>query len=128
MISAFIFKGNKMTTTNTQLAELISDLKKASTLNKAELWKRVAYDLEKPTRQRRIVNLSKISRYSNEDEVILVPGKVLGSGALDKKITIAAYQFSEGAIDKIKEAKGTSIGIDELVKKNPKGNKVRIIG
>lgn len=117
-----------MTTTNTQLAELISNLKRASTQNEADLWKRIAYDLEKPTRQRRIVNLSKISRYCNEDEVVVVPGKVLGSGELSKKITIAAYQFSEQAKEKIKEAKGAHIGIDELMKKNPKGKKVRIIG
>ena len=117
-----------MTTTNTQLAELIHELKKASNQNDAGLWKRVALDLEKPTRQRRIVNLSKISRYCNEDEVVIVPGKVLGSGELTKKITIAAYQFSDQARDKIKEAKGTSIGIVELIKKNPKGQKVRIIG
>jgi large subunit ribosomal protein L18e len=117
-----------MTTTNTQLAELISDLKKAGSQNESDLWKRIAYDLEKPTRQRRIVNLSKISRYCSEDEVIVVPGKVLGSGELNKKLTIAAYQFSDQAKEKIKEAKGTSIGIAELIKKNPKGKKVRIIG
>jgi large subunit ribosomal protein L18e len=117
-----------MTTTNQNLAELINELKKVSTINKVDLWKRIASDLEKPTRQRRIVNLSKISRYCSEDEVVVVPGKVLGSGDLSKKITVAAYQFSEQAIAKIKEAKGTTIDLQELIKKNPKGQKVRIIG
>ncbi len=117
-----------MTTTNTQLAELINDLKKVSSENDAGIWKRIAYDLSKSTRQRRIVNLSKISRYCTEDEVIVVPGKVLGSGELNKKLTIAAYQFSDQAREKIKEAKGTSLDISELIKKNPQGKKVRIMG
>lgn len=113
---------------NIYLQQLVEELKKASSVNKADVWKRVASDLEKPTRQRRIVNLSKISRYSDENEVIIVPGKVLGSGELDKKLTIAAYQFSDQAIEKIKEAKGQIIKITELIKKNPKGNKIKIIG
>ena len=117
-----------MTKTNIQLANLINDLKKVSVQNEADIWKRIALDLEKPSRQRRIVNLSKISRYCNDDEVIVVPGKVLGSGELDKKITIAAYQFSEQAKEKIKEAKGTSLDISELIKNNPKGKKIRIMG
>ncbi len=117
-----------MTTTNTHLAQLIADLKKASNQNDVDLWKRIAVDLERPTRQRRIVNLSRISRYCDENEVIVVPGKVLGSGEIDKKITVAAYQFSEQAIQKIKDAKGVSMQISELVKKNPKAQKVRIIG
>lgn len=113
---------------NVYLQQLIDELKKVSSQNEADIWKRVAKDLEKSTSQRRIVNLSKISRYSTDNEVIIVPGKVLGSGELTKKVTIAAYQFSEQAIEKIKQAKGTIIKISELAKKNPKGNKIKIIG
>ena len=113
---------------NIHIQQLVDELKKVSSQNKADIWKRVAYDLEKSTRQRRIVNLSKISRYSSDDEVIVVPGKVLGSGELNKKVTIAAYQISEQAADKVKQAKGTILTIAELAKKNPKGNKIRIIG
>lgn len=113
---------------NAYLQQLVDELKKASSQNEADIWKRVACDLEKSTRNKRIVNLSKISRYSSDNEVIVVPGKVLGSGELNKKVTVAAYQFSEQAAEKIKKAKGTIIAINELVKKNPKGNKIRIIG
>jgi len=56
-----------------------------------------------------------------------VPGKVLGTGELNKKITVAAYTFSEQAVQKI-NAKGKCLSIKELVEKNPKGNKVRIMG
>jgi len=113
---------------NEQLQMLIQELKKKSIEEKVKIWKRIASDLEKPTRNRRIVNLSKIDRYTKNNETIVVPGKVLGSGDLNKKITIAAYSFSEQAIDKIKEAKGKAIHIKDIMQSNPKGNKLRIIG
>jgi len=114
--------------TNPLLVELIRELKKLSIESKSGLWKRIAVDLEKPTRERRVVNISKISRYANDGEIIVVPGKVLGSGAIDKKVTVAAWNFSEGAVEKIEAAKGSCITIQDLIKKNPKTSTIRIIG
>jgi len=113
---------------NEQLQKLIQELKKKSIEEKVKIWKRIASDLEKPTRNRRIVNLSKIDKYTKNDEIIIVPGKVLGSGDLNKKLTIAAYAFSEQALDKIKSNDSKALHIEELMKNNPKGSKVRIIG
>jgi len=113
---------------NEQLQGLIQELKKKSIEEKVKIWKRIASDLEKPTRNRRIVNLSKIDRYTRENETVIVPGKVLGSGDLNKKITIAAYSFSEQALDKIKISEGKAINIKELMKSNPKGSKIKILG
>ena len=114
--------------TNPLLQELIGELKKRSNEQSVNLWKRVALDLEKPTRQRRIVNLSKISRYTKENEIIVVPGKVLGSGMLNHKLTISAYQFSDQAKDKIEKAGAKIITLLELSKEKPDGKKLRIIG
>jgi large subunit ribosomal protein L18e len=118
----------KRGTTNEHLKNLITDLKTLSSKNDIKLWKRIAKDLEKPSRQRREINLSKLSRHAKDNETIIVPGKVLSSGVLDKKLTIAAWQFSSAAKAKIKESKSTSLTIEELMKKNPKGQKVRILG
>jgi len=107
---------------------LIQDLRRESSVQKADIWKRIADDLEMPTRTRRVVNLSSINRYTKADEVVVVPGKVLGSGALDHKVIIAAFAFSEGAREQVEKVKGTCITIPELVKKNPKGKDVRILG
>ena len=49
-------------------------------------------------------------------------------GDLNKKVTIAAYNFSKSAIEKINSSGSKAISINELVKQNPKGSKVRIIG
>jgi large subunit ribosomal protein L18e len=113
--------------TNPVLINLIRSLKKLSTKEKVNIWKRVAKDLEKPTRIRRKVNLYKINKYTRLNEIALVPGKILSEGELTKKITIAALQFSEKAKQKINKI-GKAISIQELMKQNPKGKKVRIMG
>ena len=114
--------------TNPILQNLINELKKKSKEQSINLWKRVATDLEKPTRQRRVVNLSSISRYTKENEIIVVPGKVLGTGNLEHKVTISAFQFSDGAKEKIEKAGAKIIPLLELSKENPSGKGVRIIG
>ena len=113
--------------TNLELMNLIKFLKKTSSKEKVSIWKRIARDLEKPTRQRRKANIYKIDKYTRENETAVVPGKVLSLGELTKKITVAAYQFSDEAKDKINKT-GKAVSIQELIKSNPKGNKVRIIG
>lgn len=108
--------------------KLIIDLKKLSNKEKAPIWKRISEEMSKATRSRREVNLSKIERHIKTGEIALVPGKVLSSGEFTKKNTLAAFRFSEKAKDKIVKAGGKAISIQQLMKENPKGKKVRIIG
>ncbi|MBI2654492.1 50S ribosomal protein L18e [Candidatus Woesearchaeota archaeon] len=115
-------------TTNPILLRLIMELKKRSNEQDVNIWRRVAIDLEKPTRQRRAVNLSSISRYTKEDEIIVVPGKVLGAGNLNHKLTISAFQFSNGAKEKIEKAGAKIVPLLELSKENPSGKGIRVIG
>ncbi len=113
---------------NQQLKSLIKELKEVSGKNNVSIWNRVASDLEKPTRLMREVNLSRLNRYCKANDIVVVPGKVLSMGDLNKKITIAAYKFSNKAIDKINESGSKAMSIYDLAKKNPKGSKIRIIG
>jgi len=114
--------------TNQVLKNLIVELKKRSTEQSVNLWRRIASDLEKSTRQRRIVNLSRINRFTKENDVVVVPGKVLGSGLLEHKLTISAYQFSDQAKDKIEKTGAKIITLLDLSKEKPNGKKIRIIG
>lgn len=114
--------------TNVQLQELIQSLKKAAIDSETPLWKRVAEDLEMPARRRRIVNLYKISKYVNDNEIVLVPGKVLATGDLSKKMSVAAWSFSGTAREKIQKAKGEALSIGELLKRNPNVQNIRIMG
>ena len=114
--------------TNEELQSLIVSLRKAATEGEVKLWKRIASDLSKPTRQRRAVNLSRIDRFTKDNDVVIVPGKVLSSGDINHKIQVAAFTFSKAAKEKIAQAKGNAISISELLKSNPKGKGIKIIG
>jgi len=113
--------------TDQHLTGLIQELKKKATEDNSAMWKRIATDLAKPTRQRRIVNLYKLDKNTKEGEVVVVPGKVLGVGELNHKITVAAWSFSVSALEKINKI-GKAIQIAELMKENPKGKRIRILG
>jgi len=80
---------------NLELQGLIRDLRKLGTKEKVNLWKRVAKDLERPTRIRRKVNLYTIEKVLRKDEIAIVPGKVLSLGEFSKKNTVAGFQFSD---------------------------------
>lgn len=112
---------------NEELKKLVSELKKLSIDSNVKIWKRIAEDLEKPVRQKRIVNLYKLEKYSKENDTVIVPGKVLGTGDIKHKITVAAFNFSEDALKKISE-KGTALTINEMMKKNPSGKNIKILG
>ena len=114
--------------TNPILQNLVQELKKKSSEQSANLWRRVADDLEKPTRQRRVVNLSSLSRHTKENEIVVVPGKVLGAGDLNHRLTISAFQFSDGAKEKIERAGAKIVPLVELSKSNPSGKGIRIMG
>jgi large subunit ribosomal protein L18e len=114
--------------TNIHLKNLVRDLKKLHRKENAGLWKRLADELERPTRQRREVNLFTIDLTANDNETIVVPGKVLGEGELNKPVSVAAFKFSESAREKIVRAKGKILTIADLMKSNPKGKNVRILG
>jgi len=116
-----------MKKTNQHLVNLINEMKKVSNEQNVKLWKRVATDLEKATRRTRVVNLSRLDKYTKSDEVVVVPGKVLGTGELNHKLTVAAFSFSESAREKI-AGKGQVLSLAELLKQNPKGSKIKIIG
>ena len=116
-----------MKKTNYNLKSLIEEMKKVSSEQNVKIWKRIAVDLEKSTRAKRIVNISRLNRYTGENEVVVVPGKVLGTGDLNHKLTVAAFSFSDSAKEKI-NSNGKAITLSELLQSNPKGNKIKIIG
>lgn len=118
----------KTKTTNPELIELIRTLKKQSNEAKVEIWATIAEKLAKSKRSRITVNLSCINRYTKKNDTVAVPGKVLGTGRISHAVTVAAFAFSKTASDKIKAAKGKCLSFSEIIKKNPKGSNIKIIG
>lgn len=113
--------------TNPELIKLIRFLKKQSKENKKGIWLDVAEYLAKPRTGATAVNLSRINRHTQKNDVVVVPGKVLGTGKIDHAITIAAFTASAKAREKLKATKAKYISITELVEENPKGINVKII-
>jgi large subunit ribosomal protein L18e len=120
-------KSKKNTKTNPRIMGLISLLKDTSRDNEVNIWRDIATRLESPSKNYAEVNLSKINRYAVNGDTIIVPGKVLGSGMLETSVRVAALNFSESASCKIRGANGECMTIEQLIRDNPKGSKVRIL-
>lgn len=118
----------KISKTDPTLLILIQELKRESREGDVAIWRDIARRLEKPRRNWAEVNISRLERYANDGDTIVVPGKVLGAGSLSKKLTVAAYRFSDSAKEMIENAGGRNITIKELVEENPSGTGVRIMG
>lgn len=113
----------KVLKTNTKMVETIDRL----TRSKKGIWRKVAHELSKPRRTRVEVNVSKVELYAKDGATILVPGKVLGSGAFTKKVTIAAFSFSDGARKALAKSGSHVLSIEDLAAKNPEGKDVFIL-
>ena len=111
--------------TNELLEDTVALLRSKSRERAA--WGRVAELLSRPARRRPEVNLSKINRYANDGDVVLVPGKVLGTGKLTKRVTVAAFTFSKGAIAKIEEAGGRPLALRDAVNEVKEFKNVKIV-
>ncbi len=114
--------------TDLNLVALIADLKRESREQETAIWRDIALRLEKPSNNWAEVNLSRLERYANEGDVIVVAGKVLGAGSLKKKVTVAAFRFSASASKAIEAAGGKKMTITELIEKDPTGTGIRIMG
>ncbi|MEM3693059.1 MAG: 50S ribosomal protein L18e [Candidatus Bathyarchaeia archaeon] len=117
-------KGRK---SNPILLDMVKELRRAAKLNDAPIWDSIAEWIEAPRRLRAQVNLSKINRLSKEGETLLIPGKVLGTGKLDHRVTVAALSFSKEAKRRIEENGGRCVFIKSLMEENPKGSGVKIL-
>ncbi len=118
----------KVRTTNPELVQLIRFLRKQSRENKVKIWYDIAEDLSRSRRRRITVNISHLSRHTEKNENVVVPGKILGAGGIDHPITVTAFAFSGKGKSKIEAARGKCLTFSDLAKKNPKGSNVRIIG
>jgi large subunit ribosomal protein L18e len=114
--------------TNQLVISMVKELKQASSKNKAPIWSKLAQMAQKPSIARRIVNVSKLNEVTSDNDVVVVPGKVLGTGNISHKITLCSFSISTSAVKKITGAGGKIINYSEMISKFPTGKGVRIIG
>ncbi len=117
----------KSRSTNPVLTGIIEELIRMTYKEDAPIWRDIAVRLSRPSRIRAKVNLSRISRHTKENDIVAVPGKVLGSGVIDHPLTVAALSFSKTAREKIISPGGKCITFSDLMETVPKGTNVKIM-
>ena len=113
---------------NSTLVKTIVELKEASRKNEAPLWRSIANRLEGSSRNWPSVNVSKLEYNINKNGKAIIPGKLMGTGIVTKKMTVAAYSFTDSAKEKIQSAGGKCLTYNEMIKATPKGTNVTVIG
>jgi large subunit ribosomal protein L18e len=113
--------------TNPDLEKTIKELKVAGRKSGRAYLGVLSEELDKAKRSRVAVNLSTISRNTEEGDIAAVPGKVLASGVLAHPIMIAAYDYSDAALEKIKAAGGEAKTLSQLIADEPEAVRVKII-
>ena len=104
--------------------ELVETIRKA---RKNEKWLEVAGILSSSRKKRAEINLDKINKESKEKDIIVIPGKVLSQGEINKKIKVVALGFSESAKEKLLNSKCEIVSILEEIKKNPEAKGIKIL-
>jgi large subunit ribosomal protein L18e len=107
---------------------MAKDLKKASTKNEAPIWAKLAEYALKPSIARRDINLNRIGQLTKENDTVVFPGKVLGTGNVTHKITLCSFSISNSAANKIIENGGKIISYSDLIEQNPTGKGVVLLG
>jgi large subunit ribosomal protein L18e len=114
--------------TNPVVLLMARKLEEASKKNKAPIWSRLAELALKSSSARRKINVSQIDRLSKDGDIIIVPGKVLGTGGITHKITLCSFSISNAGAQKILERGGKILSYSEIIKNHPTGKGVTIIG
>lgn len=104
------------------------DLEKLSKRSKQKLWMDVSEKILSPRRNRPSINVADISRSSSDGSNVIVPGKVLGAGSIDHKVTVAALSFSQSAKAKIVASGGKCLDIAEFAKTTTTVKDVLVLG
>ena len=114
--------------TNTLNDNTKSSLRDAYKKNESAIWKSIEKKFESSRSNRSEVNVSKLDNITKEGDIVIVPGKVLGSGIINHKIILSSFSISVAAMKKVIDCGGEVITINELVEQYPDGKGVRIIG
>jgi len=94
---------------------------------KNDKWVEISGMISGPRRNRIDVNLTDLNKESKDGDKMLVPGKVLSQGEIDKKIKVVALGFSERAREKLLK-KGCEVkSILEEIKSNPSAEGIKIL-
>ncbi len=110
------------------ILQMAKQLRGASKKNNAPIWLKLAELALKPSRSRRVINLGQLDKFVNDNDVVVVPGKVLGTGNISHKITLCSFSISTTGAKKVTQSGGKLVDFAHLIKNHPTGKGVKIIG
>ncbi len=116
-----------MTASNPVLRHAAVMLERAAKRQSAPIWNEASRLLSAETKNRVEVNVGRISRIAEDGQALFVPGKVLGTGVLDKKVVVGAFSFSASAKSKLESAGGSALSVEQFLKKYPRGSGVQLV-
>jgi large subunit ribosomal protein L18e len=108
--------------------KLAGDLRSKARETRIGLWSSLSEDLLACRSNRSTVNVGVISRYSRDGAKVVVPGKVLAGGNLSHKVRVIAFEFSEGARQKIANAGGSCEYLADYLSKDSSAKDVILLG
>jgi large subunit ribosomal protein L18e len=94
---------------------------------KNKSWLGIASILVGPRRNRTSINLEEIDKEIKDGETVVIPGKVLSQGYVNKKLKVVALNFSEKAKEKLLNTKCEVSNILDEIKKNPQAKNIKIL-
>jgi len=110
------------------ILQMVKHLRGASKKNNAPIWLKLAELALKPSRSRRVINLGQLDKFVNDNDIVVVPGKVLGTGNISHKITLCSFSISATGAKKVTQSGGKLVDFTHLIKNHPTGKGVKIIG
>ncbi len=116
-----------MKATNLFLRRTAVLLERKAKEEKVAIWRAAAEMLSRSAVNRVEVNLGHIARIVDGSSPVFVPGKVLGTGSVGKKLVIGAFSYSASARSKIVQAGGEALGVEEFLRRFPKGSGVLLV-
>ena len=69
-----------------------------------------------------------MDQLTKENDTVVFPGKVLATGNVSHKITLCSFSISNAAAAKVLENGGKLISYTDLIKENPTGKGVVLLG
>lgn len=117
----------KITKANKILRSNIVLLERKARSEKIGIWREAARYLSSGTVTWPEVNVGRLARLGENASAVFVPGKVLGTGILERKLNVGAFSFSASARSKIEKAGGKAYSVEEFVKKYPEGSGVALV-
>lgn len=113
---------------NSLIQSNIWTVRKAFKKTKAPIWRALERELSRPRKNRREVNIGTLADKTGDGQVVVIPGKILGSGEIGHKLTVCTVTISQAAAKKIRACGGKIVSLGDLAEQYPDGKGVRVIG